>query len=630
MKRLSRRSAAILGCALLLAAWLAVHAILSMVRVPVRLDLTEGSLYTLSLGTRAMLESLDEPVRIDFFYSADAAKDIAVLRNHAIRVQEFLDELARASHGRVEVRVIDPLPFSEAEDAANAAGIAPIQADGSGRQLMLGLLISGSTDRREGIPYLNPAEEAYLEYDISRAIVNVSRVTRARVALITSLPMDSSFDPRAQQMAPPWQVLAQLRNLFEVEVVAADAETLPEQFDALVIAHPKALSENLLRAIDQYAVGGGKLLLFLDPYCESDAQAAGAMGFGAGGGASDLGSLPSAWGIGWTGGDVVADRTYAQRVRARSKEGLATIDYVAWLLLTNDAILKDDPAYAVLANIVMLSAGSLSTVEGGPMQMTPLIVSSTDSMMIEGSKLGAFADPAALLREFVPSNKRHTLAARFVGVVTSAYPAAKGAETIAAEVATPPAKPATLVVIADADLLRNEAWTQEERLGSLSLGWRSFADNGSLLVNAVEQLCGDSALLSLRSRGSSQRPFDVVRQLQRGAEERYRAREQELTASITQSQASINDLQKQKSPDQLLILTSEQQSQLVTLQAAVAKARKELRQVQFSLREEVESLGHRLMLLNVVVWPLVVAVAAVGWGLRRTFFKRFFKRSIAR
>ena len=116
----------------------------------------------------------------------------------------------------------------------------------------------------------------------------------------------------------------------------------------------------------------------------------------------------------------------------------------------------------------------------------------------------------------------------------------------------------------------------------------------------------------------------------RGAEERYRAREQELTASITQSQASINDLQKQKSPDQLLILTSEQQSQLVTLQAAVAKARKELRQVQFSLREEVESLGHRLMLLNVVVWPLVVAVAAVGWGLRRTFFKRFFKRSIAR
>ncbi len=618
MKRINRRSTAILGCTLLLAGWLAVQAIFSSFTVPLRIDLTQGALYTLSPGTRAMLEQLDEPVRIDFFYSADAAKDIAVLRNHALRVQEFLQEVERASRGRVEVRVVDPLPFSEAEDAATAAGIAPIQADGSGRQLMLGLLISGSTDRREGIPYLNPSDEAYLEYDVSRAIVNVSRATRARVALITSLPMDSSFDPRGQQMAPPWQVLAQLRNLFEVEVVAADAEALPEQFDALVIAHPKGLNEKLLRAVDQYAVGGGNLLIFLDPYCESDAQAAGAMGFGAGGGASDLGSLPSAWGIGWKGGEVVADRTYAQRVRARSQSGLATVDYVAWLLLTKDAILKSDPAYGALANIVMLSAGSLTAAQGASLEMTPLIESSSDSMMIDGSKLGAFADPAALLREFVSTNQRHTLAARFVGVVKSAYFAPDAASVDAPPLS--PARPATIVVVADADLLRNEAWTQEERLGSLSLGWRPFADNGSLLINAVEQLCGENALLSLRSRGSSQRPFDVVRELQRAAEDRYRTREQELTALITASQARINEIQKQKSPDQMLILTSEQQTQLIALQGEMGAARKELRQVQFSLREEVESLGHRLMLLNVVIWPVVVALIALGWGVRRTLF----------
>ncbi len=621
MKSINRRSAALIGCALLLAAWLALNAITSSVRSPLRVDLTEGSLYTLSPGTRALLRSLDEPVHIDFYYSADAAKDIPVLRNHAIRVEEFLDELARESQGRVEVRVIDPLPYSEAEDAANAAGIAPIQADGSGRQLMLGMLISGATDRREGIPYLNPADEAYLEYDISRAIVNVSRATRARVALITSLPMDSSFDPRGQRMAPPWQVLAQLRSLFEVEVVAPDAQKLPDRFDALVIAHPKGLNEQLLRAIDGYAVGGGNILLFLDPYCESDAQAAGAMGFGAGGGASDLGALPGAWGIVWKAGEVVADRTYAQRVRARSNEGLATIDYVAWLLLTKDAILKDDPAYGALANLVMLSAGSLSSVEGSALEVTPLIVSSTDTMMIDGSKLGAFADPAALLREFKPSNQRHLLAARFTGPVKSAF-ASEGVQAAASA----QAKPATIVAVADADMLRNEAWTQEERLGSLSLGWRPFADNASLLINAVEQLCGDTALLSLRARGSSQRPFDVVRELQRVAEERYRAREQELTTRIAESQARINDLQKQKSPDQRLVLTDEQQSQLVALQEELGEARKELRQVQFSLRKEVEALGHTLMLLNVVAWPLLVACLAVGWGLRRTHFKRGIAR----
>lgn len=616
MQRVNKRSMAILASAILLVGWIALNAILSSVTIPLRVDFTEGSIYTLSPGVRAMLKSLEEPVRIDFYYSEDAAKDIPVIRNHALRVQEFLDELVRTSDGRIEVNTIDPQPYSEGEDAAKVAGIAPITADGAGRQLMLGLVVSGATDRREGIPYLNPADEAYLEYDISRAIISVSRQTRARVALITSMPMDSSFDPRTQKMAPPWQILAQLRTLFDVEVVAATAEKLPEKFDALVIAHPKALGEPLLRAIDAYAIAGGRLLLFLDPYCESDAQASGPGGFGAGGGASDLGALPAAWGFAWNPGRVVADRTYAQRVRAPSEGGLATIDYVAWLLLTKDALLRNDPAYGALQTLVMLSAGSLQKTEGSALEMTPLIQSSADSMMIDGSKLGAFADPAALLREFKPDNEKRVIGARFTGQVKSAYPAVPASAVI------PASASATIIVIADADLLRNEAWTQEEHVGSLSLGWRTFADNGSLLVNAVEQLCGNTALLSLRSRGGSQRPFDVVRELQRQAEERYRTREDELKGRIAQTQTRINELQKQKSPDQMLVLTPEQESQLESAQKEVIEARKELRQVQFSLREEVESLGHRLMLLNVVAWPVVVAVVAVGFGLRRTLWRR--------
>lgn len=620
MKHVNKRSMAILASALLLVGWLALNAILSSVAIPLRADFTQGSIYTLSPGVRAILQSLEEPVRIDFFYSQDAAKDIPVIRNHAQRVQEFLDELSRASNGRVEVRTIDPQPYSEGEDAAKSAGIAPITADGAGRQLMLGLVVSGATDRREGIPYLNPADEAYLEYDISRAIISVSRQSRARVALITSMPMDSSFDPRSQQMTPPWQILAQLRTLFDVEVVAGTADKLPAKFDALVIAHPKELSEPLLRAIDAYAVAGGRMLLFLDPYCESDAQASGPGGFGAGGGASDLGTLPAAWGFSWNPGKVVADRKYAQRVRARSEGGLATIDYVAWLLLNKEAILRNDPAFGVLQTIVMLSAGSLQTTEGSPLEMTPLIESSADSMMVDGSKLGAFADPAALLRDFKPDNTQRVIGARFTGQVKSAFPANAAGAAGNGPVAAP--APATIVVVADADLLRNEAWTQEDRVGSLSLGWRTFADNGSLLVNAVEQLCGNGSLLSLRSRGGSQRPFDVVLKLQRQAEDRYRTREEELKARIAQTQTRINELQKQKAPDQMLILTAEQESQLAAAQNEVIDARKELRQVQFSLREEVESLGHRLMLLNVVAWPIVVAIIAVGFGLRRSFWRR--------
>ncbi len=609
MMRMNQSRSAVLALLALLGGWIALNSLVAALPSSARLDLTEGSLYTLSPGVRSLLSSLDEPVRIEFYFSEDAAKEIPQIRNHALRVQEFLDELARASNGKVITATVDPRPFSEAEDAAKAAGIVPITVDAAGRQAMLGLVVIGPTDRREGIPYLNPSDEAFLEYDLARAIVSVSRATHAKVAVVTSLPMDARFDPQSQRMAEPWQVLAQLRSLFDVEVVAPSAEKLPEKFDALIVAHPKGVSEPLQKSIDAYAVGGGRLLLFLDPYCESDASAAGPGGFGAGGSMSDLGKLPESWGIMWNPGSVVADRKHAQRVRARTDSGLATTEFPAWLLMDKATIAQGDPAFGTLGSLVMLSAGTLATTDGSGLTMTPLVTTSTDSMLVDGSKLGPFADPAAMLREFKASGQAYTIAARFTGQVKSAFdaPGAPGAS-------------ASIIVVADADLLRNETWIQEERLGSLRLGWRTFADNGALMLNSVEQLCGATALLSLRGRGESHRPFTVVADIQRAAEDRFRAREQELQTRITAVQQRINEVQTQKTPDQMLILTPEQQTQLEAAQKEIAEARKELRQVQYSLREEVEALGHRLMLANVVGWPIVVAIVAIGLGMRRRVF----------
>ena len=620
MSRSSKSSLALKASALLLVVWVALSASLSIVPLPIRIDLTEGSVYTLSPGVRAMLTSLDEPVRLELFFTAEGSRDLPQIRNHALRVQEFLESLVASSNGKVDLKVVDPQPFSEAEDIAKAAGIAPITADGAGRTLMLGLLVSGATDQRECLPYLNPQEEAFLEYDVSRAIISVSRAQRAKVALVTGLPMDSSFDPRSQRMTPPWQVMAQLRNLFDVEVVPPSAEKLPDQFDALVVAHPKGLAEPLLRAIDAYALAGGRMLVFLDPFCESDSAPMGPGGFGSGGTPSDFGTLPSSWGIAWKANEVVADRTYAQRVRARSDTGLATVDFVAWLNLNKEAINRDDPAFGVLQTLILMSAGSLDRTEGSKLEMVPLVRSSADSMLIDGSKLGPFADPSALLRDFKADGAQRVIAARFTGVVRSAFPPAAAAAADGSAAAPAPVEgtaPASIVVVADADMLRDETWIQEERLGNLSLGWRSFADNGSLLLNTVEQLSGNQALLGLRARGSSQRPFDVVRSLKREAEQRFRSREDELQKRITETQQRITSMQQQKTPDQMLLLTPEQQAQLERLQQEVIDARKELRQVQFSLREDVEALGHRLMLLNVLAWPAVVAVAAVFLGIRR-------------
>ncbi len=610
---ISRRTVALVGSALAFVVFVALVAVTSLMRLP-RLDLTATGSYTLSPGLRAVVQSLDEPVRIDLYWSAEAAKDAPGIVTHAQRVQEFLREVADASRGMVEVRVLDPKPFSEAEDAARVNGIAPITVDGLGRTVSLGLVVTGPTDRKDALPWLNPSDEAFLEYDIARAIISASRASKAKVALITGLPMDSGFDPQARRMTPPWQVLTQMRQLFDVEVVQPSADKLPDGVSAVVIAHPYGMSESLLKALDSYAMLGGNILLFMDPLCESAVEPGSPDAFAVAQQSSDLGPLLPAWGIEWQPAKVVGDRKYAQRVRARTATGLATVEYIAWLLIPKDAIDSADPACGMLANLTLLSAGAVSAAEGSAMTMTPLVRASDETQMLDASKLGSFADPNALLREFAADGVKRVLAARFAGLVKSAYGIERAPDGAP--------KPATIVVVADADCLRNEAWTQEERLGNLSLGWRVFADNGSLAFNTVEQLTGDKALLTLRARGSAQRPFEVVKELRRQAEERYLKREQELQERIKAAEARINEVQARKSADQMLVLSPEQQTQLEDLQKELVAARSELRQVQLGLREDIESLGHRLMLANVVGWPIVVAIAASLLGVRRAVRRR--------
>ncbi|MFO0872561.1 MAG: Gldg family protein [Phycisphaerales bacterium] len=544
--------------------------------------------------------------------------------------------------------MIDPLPYSEAEDAAVAAGLASLSVDGSGRTLTLGLVAVNSVDRQETIQFLDPQKEPFLEYDVIRLIESVGRTARPKVGLLTSLPMEGSFDPRTQRPTPPWQVLEQMRELYDVTMIRPEEGALPEGLDVLVIAHPKHLAEPMLRAIDAHALRGGRIVAFLDPLCEAEQATQPPGQFGGMDRTSDLGGLPRAWGIEWTRDEVVGDRTFAQRVQARGRGGAAQVmDYVIWLGLSGDALNHDAPVTGALSRVNLAAVGAIAKVADATSTVTTLMQSSADSMMIPTARVATIPDPAGLLASFRESGRREALAVQITGAIGSAFPASaagapgtdpaappsdtgsSGAGASPAAPASPaPATtpsdaaprataPAAIIVVADADLLADELWFSEDRLGPVSLGWRTIADNGAFVLNAIELLSGDSALLSLRGRGQASRPFERVESIRRAAEAQYLSREQQLQDEIRDVQEKIAALQREKSPENRLILSPEQEQEVKRLEEQVVAARKELRQVQFNLRSSVESLGTRLMFVNVVAWPLVVALAAVGWSLRR-------------
>src|SRR6188508_1814621 len=83
----------------------------------VRVDLTANNLYTLSDGTRAVLDGIDEPINLYFFFSNEATENLPSLRTYATRVREMLEEFAaRAPEGKLVLSFVDPQPFSEEED----------------------------------------------------------------------------------------------------------------------------------------------------------------------------------------------------------------------------------------------------------------------------------------------------------------------------------------------------------------------------------------------------------------------------------------------------------------------------------------------------------------------------------
>src|SRR5690606_1309004 len=111
------------GLAIALALFLGVNIIGNQTLTSWRLDVTENRLYTLAEGTRNILSRIEEPVTIRLYYSARQFADVPQLLHYGKRVRDMLDEYVAASGGMVRLLVIEPEPFSEAEDEAVAFGV---------------------------------------------------------------------------------------------------------------------------------------------------------------------------------------------------------------------------------------------------------------------------------------------------------------------------------------------------------------------------------------------------------------------------------------------------------------------------------------------------------------------------
>ncbi|HSC76388.1 MAG TPA: Gldg family protein [Pseudomonadales bacterium] len=583
-----------------------------------RIDLTEGKLYTLSDGTENILKNIHDPVTLKFYYSESLTRDVPALRNYAKRVEEILREYERAANGKIVLEIIHPEVFSEDEDAAAAAGLQGLP-NGRGESIYIGLYGSQG-DRIETIALFNPEKENLLEYQISQLVYKLSRPAPVVVGVISGLPIFRSMDPKTNRPRPGWLIIDQLTQLFDIRrQIDPSVDKIDDDLNMLIVVHPHLLPEKTLFAIDQFVLRGGRLLTFVDPMAELDDSEA-LLGDGFADRSSSLEQLFTAWGIDYDPKKVVLDLGYAHSIPAQ-RDG-PEVPHVGILGLEGAAINREQNVIADLENINVASVGALSQHRGSSTQFIPLLTSSDKTDLMDTEQYALIGNHADLLAKMKPANQRYHFAALVSGPVKTAFPEGKPATSgYSGAILTESKDPIQTIVVADTDVLSDRMWVERQDYYGQVMA-TPFAANGDMLVNMVDALGGSKDLISLRSRGTYQRPFTRVDALEKAASSRLREQEDALTQALSAAEQKITALSAPASgagPSAAVELTAEQKTEIAKFQQEKLRIRKNLREVQRQLNSDVERLGTVLKIINIAAVPVLLTLFALvaSWLRRR-------------
>src|SRR5262245_22285498 len=656
---LPRHALAWIGLALGAVILLSVNLFAATAFRSVKADLTQQRLFTISEGTRSVLRNIDEPISLRLYFSKRLGEAAPSYARYFERVRSLLEQYRDISRGQLEVAVFDPEPFSDAEDRAVAAGLRGGRLNREGATGLAGISINtdaetgyfglpgnNSTDNDASIAFFSNDREPFVEYDVTKLIYTLANPKKRVVGLMTGLPLDGGMPPMAMmgmgggRPQPPQMVMEQIREFFEVKSINQDVKEIPADVDVLMIAQPDKLTPEAALAVDQFVLGGGKALVFVDPVAELGRM--GPMGMGPGAPTADFIKVLKAWGLDFDPGKTAADIASARRVQFGGGARPVVTEYVSWLTLDRTRLDEKDVLSGGIERINLSTPGFLSKADGGKTQVSPILMTSDRAMQVPAEKFAAMPDPVGLLRAYKPEGKPMMLAARITGEANTAFPdgvtkpAEKAADAAGGKApeakaeakaepnteqkaeAAPPIKPArtsgriNVVVVADTDLLSDQFWVDTREFLGQQVAIPN-ASNAALVVNALDNLSGSDSLIGLRARGVEERPFKLVNELRRDAEQRYREKEQLLTNKLKDVQSQLAKLESASDAGATILTESEKQT-IEKFRSDMLATRRELREVKRALREDIDRLDGWLKFTNIALVPLLIGVGGVGWA----------------
>ena len=682
---------------------LSIH-VLHRVLEGARVDVTSQRIYSLSEGTRQILDRMNEegvqPVEMTLYFSETTGKTLPRFIKDFITYERYLRHLLRsyegAAEGKIAVSVVDPLTDSDEAIEAAQDGLEGRAVNEHGDQFFFGLTVETQTGSQDSIPFLWPEEQESIEYEISKRLTSLLWPGSQRIGVLAGLEVFGTADnpylaqmPAAQGRQPSerWITVRLLEESYDVSNLGAGVDHIShDDYDLVIVIHPKGLGGKALWALDEWVVTGGKTLVFLDPYSVADPapqdsqQPWAALQYEP---ASSLDPLLTAWGLEMPPRTFAADLDLA--VRRPVARGGASESVVVDLLLEGEgwaASNSHSPVIQGLGDVRFFMPGVLretgATTPAGTeerdsedgaapaphepdaMTRTPLIATTSGGSTLEiapgfgsGSGSGLFytdLNDAATLRDaFTPGTEPVVIAYQLDGRLPSAYP--DGVEFPSTEPERPPGLPAnidlpppagtemiqkngvpddqraetTVLVYADVDWISDTLGFQRNILGVI----QATNDNHKLFLNSVDHLLGSRDLMRVRTARRLDRPFTLFDQIETDAEKETLERERQIREEIDGFQEELRSRQGEITERNAALFQRRVQDEVDSLNERIQEGTGELRDIRVARRAALED-EENAVRFAVLGWkPTLVLILGLVLYLRRTRQERHAKRGLA-
>jgi ABC-type uncharacterized transport system involved in gliding motility auxiliary subunit/ABC-type transport system involved in multi-copper enzyme maturation permease subunit len=575
-----------------------------------RYDATQDDLYTLNQGTKSIINKLKYPISVRFYCSFKDNRLPVQLRGYADRINDLLREYAVLSKGKIVVERFDPVPDSDYETSAVIDGIQG-QMLKNGEKCYFGIAFS-CMGKNEVISFLNPAGEKTIEYDITRAIYDVTNFKKPTIGILSSLPVMGGFSgaiPLRSNKKMPWIFVQELQKVFDVDKLDYDTEKINKNVDVLLVVHPKNISLATQFAIDQFILNGGKMIAFLDPYCITDNILARSQYVPVNDPsptASSLNNLLKAWGLTFSIDDqvVISPQNAFKPTNSMEKEHPAIIEISGKSFLNQDNIVT-----ANLNKLDFVFAGAFDGDVKPGLQKDVLIKTDRYSNIFNGFSINIPSE--YIMNNFTSGKKPLDLCLEVSGDFSTAFPDKVKEENSKKQTYLMKSKtPSSVILVGDADMLFNPFCVAKKQVYEQTV-IDVINSNLDFVLNAVDQQSGSQDIIKIRTRGTKKRGFVKFDQIFNNAKKKYRKQISVLEKQLTETSKFVKDIQQKQTDNKAIKLNDEQINTIRKHKLEQRDTERKLRELRKRLREELDSLKLRIQLMDIAFPPLLVIIIGI-------------------